>query len=54
MSAAKLQAQCLGSPADSILVTCHEDAELVGHVFAATWTYEGGEYYYQNVWLFFN
>ena len=43
MSAAKLKAQCLGSPADSILATCHEDAELVGHVFVATWTYEGGD-----------
>ncbi|KIM82894.1 hypothetical protein PILCRDRAFT_820189 [Piloderma croceum F 1598] len=33
MSVAKLQLQCLGSPADSMLVTCHENDVLVGHVF---------------------
>jgi hypothetical protein len=42
MSVAKLQSQCLGSPADSMLVTCHENDVLVGHVFATTWAYEGG------------
>jgi len=43
MSASKLRAQCLASPADSTLVTCHEDDLLVGHVFATTWDYDGGK-----------
>ena len=46
MTAAKLQAQCLGSPTNTMLVTCHEDDVLVGHVFGTTWTYDGGSVIY--------
>jgi hypothetical protein len=42
MSAAKLKSQCLVSSADTSLVVCHFDGVLVGHVFATTWTYDGG------------
>jgi len=42
MSASKLAAQCLGSPVNTVLVTCHEGNSLVGHAFATTWDYEGG------------
>ena len=43
MSASKLVAQCLGLPANTLLVTCHEGESLIGHAFATTWDYEGGD-----------
>ena len=44
MSAAKLRTQCLASPANTSLITCHEDDQPGRPRLATTWDYEGGKH----------
>jgi len=42
MTSKKLRAQCLSVPESTVLVTCYEHQNLVGHAFATVWNYQGG------------
>lgn len=37
---AKLKAECLSRPEDSVLVTCYRNDQLIGQAFATNWAYE--------------
>jgi len=42
MNGARLRAQCLSNPNQTILVTCFKQNKLVGHAFATVWDTEVG------------
>ena len=44
MNAKKLRSQCIANPEKSVLVTCFNGEQLVGHAFATVWDFEGGLY----------
>jgi len=39
MTGSRLKAQCLNIPEKTVLVTCHQDGNLIGHAFATVWDY---------------
>jgi len=42
MSGNKLQTQCVSVPLKTVLVTCFNHEQLVGHAFASIWDFDGG------------
>ena len=44
MSGNKLQTQCVSTPSKTVLATCFNHDQLIGHTFASTWEFDGGMY----------
>jgi hypothetical protein len=43
MAGSKLQTRCVSVPDKTVLVTCFQHEQLVGHAFASVWEYEFGK-----------
>jgi len=42
MTSSKLRSQCVSCPEKTVLVTCFQHEQLVGHAFASVWDFDGG------------
>jgi hypothetical protein len=42
MTGSRLRNQCVSIPDHTVLVTCFQHEQLVGHAFASVWPFEGG------------
>lgn len=43
MAGSKLRTQCVSVPEKTVLVTCFQHEQLVGHAFASVWDFEDGK-----------